>query len=155
MRTKLTTMNRSWIAIACLLVGALGGAAGARVVGAATESLFINSGLFSLKADDQATFFVTLDDVKGGLPAKVRLRFFNEAGQLKGFKEVTLQPGQSEGISIIGPGFFRGNGGIFETSTAPSVRRAFFGSGEVLNLTTQQRDPVCSLPGSGVDTGRQ
>jgi hypothetical protein len=148
-------MNRSWIAIACLLVGAMGGAAGAQVIGAATQSLFINSGLFELKADEEATFFATLDDVKSGLPARVRLRFMDQAGVVKQSKDVTLQPGQSQGIKISGPGFFRGNAEVFETSTTPSVRRAFFGSGQVLNITTQQRDPVCSLPGTPVDTGRQ
>jgi hypothetical protein len=151
----MATVNRGWFAIACLLIGAVGGAAGVQVVGAATQSLFINSGLLSLQADEQATFYATLDDLKSGAPAKVRMRFYDQAGVVKASKDVTLQPGQSQGIQIMGPGFFRWNAEIFETSTAPSPRRAFFGSGERLNITTQQRDPVCSLPGSGVDTGRQ
>ena len=154
MRTRMmATMKRSWVAVACLLIGALGGAAAAQNKGAATG--FINTALFELKDNEEVRVYITLDDIKSGQPAKVRLRFFNELGAVKLFKEVTLQPGQSDYIAISEAGFFRGQAEIFDLTTTPSTRRAFVGGGEIRNLTTLQRGPVCSLPDNGVPVGRQ
>jgi hypothetical protein len=147
------TMRRRWITVGTLLAGMFGGAAGAQVVENTKRVRSLDSGIFTLKADDRASFFVTLNDKTVNVPAHVRLQFLDEAGAATLSQDVLLQPGQSTRLSKSGPGFQRVRvelDDVLQQTSQPVLATV-----EVLNLTTLQRGPVCTLPDYGGDGQRQ
>jgi hypothetical protein len=147
-------MKRTSLVVGCLLTGVLGGAAGAHVVESAQRLAYFNTGIFTLKADDRASFHVSVDDVRSGSPSRVRLQFFTEAGTLAATNDVVLEPGQSTTLWIAGPGLFRAHAEVVESAFL-TARHTVVATVEILNLTTEQRGPVCNVPDNGVDAGRQ
>ena len=147
-------LNRKWIVVGCLLVGGLGGAVGADVVESVRHNRSLDTGLFTLKADGRASFYVTLNGKATDRAATVRLQFFDQAGSSVSAQDVVLQPGQSGRLHIAGPGYFRAHAEVMEPVTFTSSP-AVLGTVEVLDLTTEQRGPVCTVYDNGADVGRQ
>jgi hypothetical protein len=147
--------NRKWIAAGCLIAGVFGGAAGAEVVESTRRARSLDTGLFSLKADDRASFYVTLNDHAAPGPAQLRLQFIDHAGSPAGAQDMTLQPGQSARLHISGPGHFRARAEVLDPAFQFTSGPMIMGTMEVLNLTTEQRGPVCTIHDPGVDGQRQ
>jgi hypothetical protein len=150
-----TKKQMSWLAVVCLIVGVGAGAAGAQVIEATFRVRFVNSGLFSLRGDDRAQFHVTLDDTRAGAPGTVLLQFLDEQGTVVARRETVLQAGQSTSLRVAGPGRFRAHARLMDSTFDVTSRRTVVGSVEVLNLTTEERDPVCALDEWGPGGGRQ
>jgi hypothetical protein len=110
---------------------------------------YLNTGIFALSNNQTSEFFVTLDDAKGGAPANVLMQFLDDQGVVVARREVVLRPGQSASLETSGPGFFRGHAELMETTSLFTQRRAVVGSVAVLDLTTRERDPVCSVDEGG------
>jgi hypothetical protein len=149
------TMRRRWVTVGALLAGLFGGAAAAQVVENTRRVRSLDTGLFALKADDRASFFVTLNDKTVDVPAHVRLQFFDHAGVSTATQEVELQPGQSARLHTAGPGYFRARAEVLDTALQLTSGPTVLGTVEVLNLTTAQRGPVCTVWDNGVDGQRQ
>jgi hypothetical protein len=149
------TMKRSWIAMGALLVGMFGGAAGAEVIETAMRYRSVDTGLFALKEDDRASIFVTLNDKTVNEPAHVRLQFFDHAGVSKATQDVELKPGQSARLHTAGPGYFRARAEVLDPALQFTSGPTVLATVEVLNLTTAQRGPVCTIWDNGVDGQRQ
>jgi hypothetical protein len=150
-----TNTRTSWIAFGCLLLGLGGGAATAQVVGDALSVRNLNSGLFSLDGTDTAAFHVTLDEARGASGGRVLMQFLDEWGTVVARKDVTLQAGQSASLRTEGPGLFRAHAQLVDAGLQITSRRAVVGAVEVLDLTTEQRGPVCSFDEWGLPGGRQ
>ena len=150
-----TKAKMSWIAGGCLLVGVCAGAAGAQVLEQILAVRYLNSGLFPLNADESAQFRVSLDDLRAGSSARVRLQFLDERGAVVARDDVVLQAGQSAALEASGPGAFRAHAEVLESTLLFTSRRAVVGSLERFNLTTKQRDPLCSIDEVGSGSGRQ
>ena len=149
------TMRRRWITMGARLVGVFGGAAGAQVVENARRARSIDTGIFELKADDRASFFVTLNDKTVNGPAHVRLQFLDHAGTSTLEQDFVLQPGQSARVQTSGPGFRRARADVLEAAFQLTSQPVVLGTVEVLNLTTAQRGPVCTIHDYGGDGQRQ
>lgn len=147
-------MNRKWIVVGCLLVGVFVGAVGADVVETARRNRSLDIGLFTLNKDSRASFYVTLNGNSTDRPATVRMQFFDAAGSSVAAQDVVLQPGQSGRLSMVGPVYLRAQAYVLEDVVFTSSP-ALLGTVEVLDLTTQQRGPVCTVYDNGVDVGRQ
>ena len=151
------TKNRWKLAIGCLLVGVFGGAAGAQVVQRALSTSYLNTGLFALAPGDTAYFHVSLDDVRSGQPARVKLQFFDEAGEVVSSDETVLAGGQSTTLRMLGPGLFRAHAEMIESSLQLTGRRSVVGTVEVFDLTAEKKPSSCTIhhiPGVG-DGGKQ
>jgi hypothetical protein len=132
------------------------GALGAQVLARVSLVRYLNTGIIALSDNQTAEFFVTLDDTRGGAPANVLMQFLDDQGVAVARREVVLRPGQSASLETSGPGFVRGHAELMETTSLFTQRRAVVGSATVLNLTTRERDPSCSVDESGSrDAGRQ
>jgi hypothetical protein len=143
-----------WIAVGSLLVGAFGGVAGAQIAEIVKHSRSVETGIFTLRADDRASFSVTLsDDVSAA--ANVRLQFFDEAGSSTSSQDVLLQPGQSWRITTSGPRHARARADLLDGALALTSQPTLLGTVEVHNVTTAQKDPVCTLVDGGGDGQRQ
>jgi len=115
-----------------LLVGVIAGAAGAQVVESLARPHFLNSGLFTLAADEVVHFNVTLDDGRGP-EARVLLQLFDEKGDVVKRQDVSLVPGQSATLDHPGPGVFRAHAQIVEPSNIQlGARRIVVGTVEIL-----------------------
>jgi hypothetical protein len=144
-----------WIAVGSLLVGVFGGAAGAQIGQRALDAPSVDTGIFTLKADDRASFHVTLSD-RAPAAAWVRLQFFDEDGASVAADDVLLRPGQSARLTTMGPRHVRASGALRDSALGLTSQPTLFGTVEVLNVTTAQRDPVCTLHDPrGVDGQRQ
>jgi hypothetical protein len=143
-----------WIAVGSLAVGVFGGAAGAQIATRALDAPSVDTGIFMLKADDRASFSLTLSD-RAPAAAWVRLQFFDEDGASTDSNDVLLRPGQSARLTTTGPRRARASGALLDGSLGLTSRPTLFGTVEVLNVTTAQRGPVCTLVDEGVDGQRQ
>jgi hypothetical protein len=152
-------MKRNWITVGSLLVGVFCGVAGAEVLEKARRFRSIDTGLFALKADDRASIFVTLNDKTVNGPATVRLQFLDQAGSTVLSQDVMLQPGQSTRLSTTGAAagtaFLRARAEVVDDALQLASAPAVLGTVEVLNLTTLQRGPVCTVHDYGGDGQRQ
>lgn len=148
-----TRTKVAWIAAGCLLLGVCAGAVGAQVVEQAWLVRYLNTGLVTLAERQRAEFHVTLDDTRAGTPSTVVLTFMDERGGVVARREVVLQGGQSATLSMTGPATVRGHAELAEATSFISSRRAVVGSMEVLDLTTLQRGPSCSIDGMGSSGG--
>ena len=143
------------IVAGCLLVGALAGAAAAQVVEAVLRVQFLNTSLFTLTANQEGAFHVSIDDRRGGLPARVLLRLFDPAGNLVAQDDAILQAGESKTMRFAGPGVFRANAQIVDSSPLDlTARRQVNGSVEVIDRLTGVIRPTCSFDPWGVPPGR-
>jgi hypothetical protein len=149
------TMRRRWIAAGSLLVGVFGGAAAAQVVEKASRARWLDTGIFALKADDKANFYITLNENAANGPALVRLQFLDQAGTPTFTDDVMLQPGQSTRVQASGPNFLRARAQVLNGSLQLTAQPLVLGTVEVLNLTTAQRGPVCTIHDYGGDDQRQ
>jgi hypothetical protein len=151
-----TKTKISCLVAGCLLVGVCAGAVGAQVVADAARLRFLNSGLFVLDAGEDATFHVTLADNRAGAPVRVLVQFLDRQGASVARQEVVLQAGQSTSLTTAGPGEVRAHARVMDGSFDLSARRAIVGGIDVLDLTTRQRRPVCSIDENGSSgAGRQ
>ena len=151
----IATIRRRWITVGTLLVGVFGGAAGAAVVENAWSLRSLDTGLFALKPDDRANFYVTLNENTANGPAQVRLQFLDQAGSPALTQDVVLQPGQSARVQANGPYLLRARASILDGALKLTSQPALLGTVEVLNLTTAQRGPVCTIHDYGGDGQRQ
>jgi hypothetical protein len=143
------------IAVGCLLVGLLAGAAAAQIVEAIFRVQFLNTGLFTVNADQEAAFHVSLDDQQGSPPARVALRLFDAAGTTVGSQDVALRAGESTTMRIAGPGIFRAHAQIVaSTDLEFTARRQVVGSVEVVDKFTGIIRPTCSFDPWGIPPGR-
>jgi hypothetical protein len=148
MRTKV-----SWIAGGCLLIGVCAGAVGAQVVEGVSPVRYLNTGLFTLSARQNAEFHATLDDTRAGASAKVLMTFIDERGVIVARREVVLLPGQSATLELAGPATVRAHAEFTEATSLFGPRRAIVGSVERLDLTTLERGPTCSVDEGGSPSG--
>jgi hypothetical protein len=149
------------IAAGCLCLGVCAGVAGAQVVQATLGVRYLNSGLFPLSADDEAVFTVSLDDVSGEPPAKVRLSFLDAQGAvvLKS-NEIVLPAGHSASLRLAGrPGVteaVRAHAEVKESTLEFTSRRTAVGSVRTINQLTQETDIDCvAINEAGLHAGRQ
>jgi hypothetical protein len=138
-----------------LLVGVSVGAAGAQAIENAWRFRSIDTALFALKADDRASFYVTVNDKTVNGPANVRLQFFDHAGTSTLSEDFLLQPGQSARLQAYGPALLRARADLLDSALQLTSQPALLGTVEVLNLTTAQRGPVCTIVDYGGDGQRQ
>jgi hypothetical protein len=148
-----TRTKVSWIAAGCLLLGVCAGAVGAQVVDQVWVVRYLNTGLVTLSARQSAEFHVTLDDSRTGAPSTVVLTFMDERGVIVARRDVVLQGGQSATLAMTGPALVRGHAELAEATSFTSPRRAVVGSMELLDLTTLERGPTCSIDGMGSPGG--
>jgi hypothetical protein len=142
--------SKKIIALGCLTVGLVAGAAGAQVV----RVQYLNTGLFTVKTDQQALFNVSLDDGRGAQPAGVQLQLFDPSGAVVASQNVLLQPGESTTLRVPGPGSFRAHANVIDGTTQTFTdRRQVSGTVEVADTLTGIIRPVCSF-GPGLPPGR-
>ena len=142
-----------WTAVGCLLIGVCGGAVAAQVVESAWHVRYLNTGLFRLSANQNAEFHATLDDTRAGASATVLMTFIDERGVVVARREVVLQGGQSATLEMAGPAVVRAHAEFAEATSFSSPRRAIVGSVELLDLTTLERGPTCSIDEGGSSSG--
>ena len=147
-------MSKRIIATGCLLIGLLAGVAGAQIVEAITRLQFLNTGLFTVTADQEAAFHVSLDDRRDAPPARVALRVFDAAGIPVARQDVVLAAGQSTTLRVAGPGVFRAHAQIAESALDFTARRQVAGSVEVIDKLTGIIRPTCSFDPWGLPPGR-
>jgi hypothetical protein len=109
--------------------------------------------LLTLSDKQTAEFHVTLDDLRAGAPSTVVMTFIDERGTIVARRDVVLQGGQSATLALAGPAVARGHAELAEAASFISPRRAVVGSMEVLDLTTLQRGPTCSIDEGGSSGG--
>ena len=105
------------IGLGLLLVGMLAGAAGATAVQNFGPPSFLDWGLFTLAADEEVHFNVTLREVRGGPQAQVLQQLFDRSGVLVARQTVTLAPGKSATLRYTLPGEFSAHAEILDLST--------------------------------------
>ena len=143
------------IVTGCLLVGLLAGAAAAQAVEAIFRVQFLNTSLFTVTANQDAAFHVTLHDRPDGPPARVALRLFDAAGNVVGGQDVVMRAGESKTVRLAGPGVFRAHAQIVDSSPLDLLaRRQVAGSVEVINRLTAEIRPTCSFDPWGLPPGR-
>lgn len=143
------------IVMVCLLAGVLAGAAGAQVVEAVFRLQFLNTSLFTVTADQEAAFHVTLHDRRGALPVRVALRLFDAAGNPVGGHDAVLQAGASTTLRVPGPGDFRAHARIVDSTPVDlTLQRQISGSVEVIDRLTGVIRPTCSFDPWGLPPGR-
>ncbi len=134
------------IAIGCLVIGLIGGVVGTTVAQGPLRTVYLNTGLFTIQAHEEARFFVSLDDRPNGAPATVRLVVLDRNGDAVKREQAVLAAGDSTMVSQPGPGLFRVHAEVLDTSLSLSARRSAAASLEVLDLTTNvSRPPTCSI----------
>lgn len=152
-----TTRNHRWLAIGCLLVGVCGGVAGAQVVENLIKVNYLNTGLFALAEGDTALFSVSLDDVRSGQPARVRLQFLDENGMLLASEDAVLGAGQSKTLRLSRAGLTRAHAEVVDPPLQLALRRTFLGMVEVIDSVGTKLPTSCTIhvPSGGGDGGRQ
>ncbi|MPZ21231.1 MAG: hypothetical protein GEV06_25535 [Luteitalea sp.] len=153
MRKIITTRT---FAIGLLLVGALGGIAGAQVDRSVTRARYINTGLFSVASDEGVSFHVTLDDHRGAPPAKIALRLIDQTGAVVVQEHAVLQPGQSTTLRSIEPGVYRAQARILDPLRRLSDRRSVVSTVEIFDVNlgfAAVRRFICAPP--EVDPGNK
>lgn len=148
-------MLRGWL----LGVGVVGVAAvallGTRAAGQTGTVDHLNTPLFSVRANETASFNVSLDDVTGAAPVVVYFEFIDRNGVVVKSQTVTLGAGRTVTLSLKAVGQFRTHAEIVDTG-ALSARRAVVGHVEIGDLTTatgcQRSVPSVRNP---VDNGPQ
>jgi len=145
----LKSASKKAIALGCLTVGLVAGAAGALVAQTVFRAQYLNTSLFALRTDQQALFSVSLDDRRDAPAAGVQLQLFDASGAVVASQNVVLQPGESSTLRLPGPGSFRAHASVVDgTTTAFSDRRQVSGSVEVVDTLTGIVRPTCSfIPG--------
>jgi hypothetical protein len=123
--------------VALLLVGMMAGAAGVHAVQSLERARFLNSGLFTLAAGEAVNFNATLDDHRGGPPAKVLMRLLDSKGAVVARQDVVLEPGQSATLSYRLPGVFRAQAQIVEPDVPLGTRRIVVSTIEIFGLGTR------------------
>lgn len=147
-RTKMV-----WTAVGGLLIGVCAGAVAADAVETVWHVRYLNTGLITLSAGQNAEFHATLDDTRAGAPATVIMTFIDERGAIVARRDVVLQGGQSATLEMAGPAVVRAHAEFAEATSFFSPRRAVVGSMERLDLTTQERGPTCSIDEGGSSSG--
>jgi hypothetical protein len=142
-------MRTRAIAVGCLLVGALAGAAGAQAVEIFSRPHYLNTGLFTVGPFEGANFRVTLDDNASGPPAQVLLQFFDTQGRVVARSEETLAPGQSASLQITQPGVYRAHARILDPDVRLSARRILVGTVEIFDDKLFAKKYVCMVGGLG------
>ncbi len=147
--------SKKAIALGCLTVGLVAGAAGALVAQSIVRAQYLNTSLFVVKTDQQAMFSVSLDDRRDAPEAGVQLQFLDPSGAVVASQNVVLQPGESSTLRVPGPGSFRAHASVVDgTTTTFSDRRQVSGSVEVLDTLTGIVRPTCSFIPGGLPPGR-
>jgi hypothetical protein len=120
-----------------LLVGIMVGAAGVHAVQSLERARFLNTGLFTLAAGEAVNFNATLDDHRGGPPARVLMQLLDVKGAVVARREVSLEPGQSATLAYRQPGVFRAQAQIIEPDAPLGTRRIVVSTVEIFGLETQ------------------
>ena len=130
------------IAAAFVVAAVVAGVAGAQVI-QNFQKQFLNTGLFSVGADEIAYFHVSIDDARSGPAARVILQFIDETGAVvAGTGELVVQAGHSVSLRTPGPGLFRAHAEVIETVFQLSARRTAVGAVEVINSKTGGVRPI-------------
>jgi len=141
------------VAVGCLVLGVLAGAAGAQAV-PGLQRRFLNTGLFSVAAGETARFHVTLDDQRGQPPATVVQQLLDENGVQVASRNIVLTPGRSATLETPGPGVFRANAEVIDSLLQTTDRRATVGTVEVSDTITGIVRYVCSFDPVGIGGGK-
>lgn len=119
-----------------LLVGMMAGAAGVHAVQGLERSRFLNTGLFTLAPGEAVNFNATLDDQRGGPPARVLMQLLDAKGAVVARRDVTLEPGQSATLAYRQPGVLRAQAQIVEPDAPLGNRRIVVSTVEIFGLET-------------------
>jgi hypothetical protein len=120
-----------------LLVGMMAGAAGVHAVQSLERARFLNTGLFTLAAGEAVNFNATLDDRRGGPPARVLMQLLDAKGAVVARRDVSLEPGQSATLAYRLPGVLRAQAQIIEPDAPLGTRRIVVSTVEIFGLETQ------------------
>ena len=115
----------------------MAGAAGVHAVQSLERARFLNTGLFTLAAGEAVNFNATLDDHRGGPPAKVLMQLLDAKGAVVARQDVVLEPGQSATLAYRRPGVFRAQAQIIEPDAPLGTRRIVVSTVEIFGLETQ------------------
>ena len=143
--SKMRSMKLAGLGL--LLVGVCAGLAAAQVA-QMMQARYLNTGLFTVRGGQTASFHVVLDDRRTGEPAEVALQFLDADGAIVGSSKVTLQAGQSTTLRIDRPGVYRAHAQVIEPSGIFSARRAVAGTVEIFDQFTTETRFVCSIDDS-------
>ena len=122
------------IGLALLLVGVVTGAAGAKVIQDRERVDFLGSSLFTVDPGEAVNFNATLDDRRGGPPARVLLRLLDAKGTIVARRDVALEPGESATLVHNLPGVFRAQAQIVEPAIPLGSRRLVMSTIEIYRI---------------------
>lgn len=132
-----------WLAVGCVVVGVCVGVIGARVAAQSQYRSYLNTGLFSLKAQQEATFTASLDDEPGRTGVMIRLQFLDRNGAVRSTRDVVVGAGQSASLTVPGPGPVRAHAEIVDTGLGLTGRRVIIGGVEIRDTLTADLDSTC------------
>ena len=125
-----TTWRLRMMGLGLLTLGAVAGAGGAVAAGAVTPG-FLDTGLFTVRPGEHATFSVSLDAPPGSASAPVLLQFLDESGVVMLQQNVLLDPGHSTALSLAADGRYRAHARVLDEPRAFGVRRRVVGTVEL------------------------
>ena len=145
--------SRKAIALGTLLVGMFVGAAGANLAARVTETLYLDTGLFSVPHGTRGNFHLSLDAARSDLPATVLLQLINADGSVATSKQVTLAAGKTTTLAFAGPAMVRAHARILDPQFGLVDRRSFLATVELFDEFKSEQKFVCSV-GEGGSGGR-
>lgn len=118
-----------------------------------TRTKYLNCGGFTVTAGDTVLVQASLDDFPDARPARATLQLYDEAGSIRGHKEVLLQPAHSTTlvttVVTTGASSYRAHVEFREAALTVSARRSSTALVEILDLTAKPRT-VCVPIDNGV-----
>ena len=111
----------------------------------------LNTGPFSVPPGGSANFYLSLNERRGGAPAKVLLQFFDRSGNEIARRETVLAAGQSTTLSMARSGLYTGHAEFADPVGLPfSAERAVVGGADVHDTLVGVIRPVCTPDPVGV-----
>lgn len=136
-------LSRGWLAVACVIAGVGVGAVGAGVAAQTAQRSYLNTSLFPLTGQQEATFTASLDDEPGRAAVMVRLQFLDRSGAVRRTRDVVIGAGQSASLTVPGPGPVRAHAEIVDGAFSLAGRRVIVGGVEIHNIFTADLDSTC------------
>jgi hypothetical protein len=147
--------SKKAIALGCLAVGLVAGAAAAQVAQTILRVEYLNTSLFLVNANETTLFSVSLDDRADAPPAGVLLQLIDASGAVVASQNVVLQPGASTTMTYSNPGSLRAHAQLVAgRATAFTDRRRVSGSVEIVDKLTGTVRPTCNVNPTGLPPGR-
>jgi hypothetical protein len=139
-----STRGTKAAALGLLLSGVVVGVAGAQVATRFERVGSTTTGVFTVAPGEAISFNVALDDDLAGPVGQVQMRLYDDAGNVRKSKLVTLAPGQSATLPWAKPGRYRAQFDVLESAESRSDRREVAGTVEVHGPDDLVARHVCS-----------